>query len=82
MSKVLYNIRSELDRLETRDVTLERCVQKRLSKSVLVHALELDKICKYLNYRDPVKVLKQIDKFNKKKSKKEAIVNEVKWRTF
>lgn len=70
--KVLYNIRSELEKIPDRATTFENCVRARLSNSVAQHTHHIDKICKYLSVRDSLKVLRQVKEYNRKKIKEGA----------
>ena len=70
MNKMLYNIRSELNDIQSRNVTFEKCIKARLSNSIAQHKKDVNRICKYLKMRNSLKVLTQINKFNKKKMRK------------
>ena len=68
----LYNIQVELNKIPARNVTLEKCIQRRLERSVDAHSQYVVRICEYLKIRDSAKVLRQIKEFNKKKAKRSS----------
>lgn len=66
----LYNIRSELESIPSREITFENCVKEKLSKSIDIHSQYIKRICDYLKVRDSMKVLKYTKEFNKKRGRK------------
>lgn len=69
MKNKLYNIKSELENIPSREKTFESCIRNRLSRAVDAHSHYVKRICDYLSVRSSIKVLKYANKMSKKKKR-------------
>lgn len=64
--KKLYYIRECVNKMQTRNQAIERCVTQKLNYSLEQYNKEIVSMCNYLLTRSNKKVLKNINKLKKK----------------
>lgn len=60
----LYHIMKDLDKMESHNKAMERCVEERLNSSLDNYKLELENAYAYLEKRSELKVAKNMNKMN------------------